>query len=148
MKHAESAELKEARKFVEAWRKDDGGPGSPVPEAVWGAAVAAARRDGIWCASRTLRLNYARLKARTEGRDSAANPKALTKGRRRAVVDRRGAGEVVEQAKFIDIGMSQLCGSTKSVVELCSRDGDRMRVEVDGAVDVVALTQTLLGGQR
>ncbi len=55
---------------------------------------------------------------------------------------------MVEQAAFIDIGMGQLCGSSKSVVELCSRHGDRMRVEVDGAVDVIALTQTLLGGQR
>ena len=96
MKHAESAELKEARKLVEAWRKDHGGAGSLVPEAVWGAAVAAARKDGIWCASRTLRLNYARLKARTEGRNRRAKPKALTKGRGKTGVDRRGAGEVVE----------------------------------------------------
>lgn len=72
MKHEESAELRQARQRVDAWRREHGGPGSAVPETVWEAAVTAAKKEGVCRTAKVLRLNSARLKARTEGNPGAA----------------------------------------------------------------------------
>lgn len=123
-----SAKLGEVQRRVEVWRERGGGKGTRMPEELWLAAAEVARVEGLYATSRALRVEYNRLKQRVT---STAVSSTKT----------RSAG-----ASFVELGMSQLCGACKTVIEVCGRGGDRMRVEVTGTptVDIVGLTQTFL----
>jgi hypothetical protein len=129
-----SRRLREVQRRVEQWRKRGGGKGSRMPEELWKAAVEVARVEGIYVASRTLRLEYSRLKKRVASAETADGD-----GRG----DTEGAG-----SGFVELGMSELMGG-KAVVELLGREGERMRVEVTGTavVDVVGLTRVFWNQQ-
>ena len=118
-----STKLKEVQRRVERWRERGGGKGTRMPEDLWQAAAEVARVEGLYSTSRALRVEYRRLKQRV------TSTVASTKS-----------------SSFVELGMSQLCGVCKTVVEVCGREGDRMRVEVTGTptVDIVGLTQTFL----
>ncbi len=121
-----SAQLNEVQRRVERWRERGGGKGTRMPEDLWQAAAEVARVEGLYSTSRALRVEYRRLKQRV------TSPAAISTTR--------------ESSSFVELGMSQLCGVCKTVIEVCGREGDRMRVEVTGTptVDIVGLTQTLL----
>jgi hypothetical protein len=97
-----------------------------MPEELWRAAAEVARLEGLYSTSRALRVEYSRLKQRVTSNKIMA----------RATTD----------SSFVELGVSQLCGACRTVVELSGRDGDRMRVEVTGTptVDVVGLAQAFL----
>src|SRR5437870_4413135 len=69
--HLLSARVKAVCRRFERWRKTRTHR-SPIPEALWGAAVTVARECGLHRTAQTLRLNYDALKERGEaaGRQS------------------------------------------------------------------------------
>jgi hypothetical protein len=119
-----SKKLVGLRRRVEHWRKRHGGPGSRVPDELWQAAVSVARVEGVHATSRVLRLGYGRLKARVE-----ANGEGRTNGER--------------EAGFIELGTGQLCGGSRTMLELIGQRGGQMRIDISGptTVDLVGLTQ-------
>ena len=124
---------------IDQWRASCGGHGrgSRIPEELWHEAVEMARVEGVWATSRTLRLNCSRLKARL---DSAAPVIAVQ------VADTQVADN--GEPTFVELGMSAMVGGAKTIVELVSRDGDRMHVEVAGeGLDLASLTRAFLGGR-
>ena len=121
-----SAQLKAVQRRVERWRSRGGGKGTRMPEDLWQAAAEVARVEGLYSTSRALRVEYSRLKQRVTSTVATST----------------------KSSSFVELGMSQLCGAcSKTVVEICGSEGDRMRVEVTGTptVDIVGLTQTFLG---
>jgi len=95
-----------------------------MPEKLWREAVEVAREEGVYATSRTLRVDYSRLKKRlsTTVTESAVDAQAPA---------------------FMELDLGQLHGGGKAVVELSDRDGCRMRVEVTAAmVDVTGLVRT------
>lgn len=121
------------------WRSQRGGHGrgSRIPEELWCEAIEMARVEGVWATSRTLRLNYNRLLARVN-RSTALAPAQVTDTSTR---------EGVDGPTFVEMEMVPArSGSRKAVVELVSRNGDRMHVEVaDGeGLDLVSLTRAFL----
>ena len=83
------AELERVRQELEQWRSTQAHR-SPIPEPLWGAAAKLARQHGVQLTARTLRLDYARLKAR-------ARPQARRKSAvRSSSTPRRAAPAFVE----------------------------------------------------
>lgn len=128
-----STKLKEVQRLVELWRDRGGGKGTRMPEELWEAAAEVAGVEGLYSTARALRVEYGRLKKRV------AATHAIERVSRRAAASSAGSS-------FVELGMSQLCGACKTVIEVCGREGDRMRVEVTGTptVDIVGLTRTFL----
>jgi len=60
-KRAVSEDLQQLSQRVEAWRSAHP-PRSRLPESMWAAAAEMARRHGLHCTAKTLRLDYTRLK--------------------------------------------------------------------------------------
>lgn len=117
-----SRELSGVSERVQRWRERHGGPGKRIPQELWTAAAAVARSEGVEATARVLRLREERLAelvSELEGEGSAS-------------------------PAFIELG--PLPASGKTVVELVSRRGDRMRVDVAGAssLDIARLARAFL----
>jgi hypothetical protein len=99
-----------------------------MPAALWAAAVALARRHGLYPTARALRLDYGALKKR---------------------LDAAGAGRAPSPA-FVELPAARPTGLGACVIELDGPRGGRMRIEVPGATlaDLVALTQVAWGPAR
>ncbi len=146
MKRKVSRELETLRQRVEAWRKQDGGGrGSRIPEGLWDEAARIAGTDGLWATSRVLRFNYTRLRERVENtkatkeREQKASSVLAIRGEPKPV-GRRSVAGTDPGARFVPLELSALGGTPKTVIDLVSRRGDRMRVEVPaGNVDIVGL---------
>ena len=54
--------LEKVRRRLERWRRTRTYRRSPIPAALWSAAVAVARQHGLYTTSRVLRLDYTALK--------------------------------------------------------------------------------------
>ena len=104
-----------------------------MPAELWQEATEVARVEGVYAVSRTLRVDYNRLKSKVLSKDAAPS-RAASNG---------------PDGAFVELEASQICGGCKTVIELVGRAGDRMRLEVAGKpeVDVVLLTQTFLSQQ-
>jgi hypothetical protein len=109
-----------------------------MPEELWKEAVDVARVEGVYSASRALRIEHSRLKKRLA---SSGFPS------RQAPANGDSSGDT--DSAFVEVGMSELCGGGKVVLELLGRQGERMRVEVAGTpgVDVVGLTRVFWSHQ-
>ena len=144
MKRTTSAELNEVGRRVAGWREEHGGRGSRIPDELWKAAAGVARVEGVWRTAKALRFNYEALRARVrqggsggtmvEGVKRIEGGKAGMRAGRAKVPVSGGAG-----ARFIALEMSQLGGVGRTVIDLVGRQGDRMRVDVPGGVDLVSL---------
>lgn len=160
-----SLELRALRERVAAWRKQGGGRGSRIPEPLWDEAVRVARTSGLHATAQATRFNYERLKERSgkadgSGADTApvdvragAEQRAdlvVEGSKKRAVAagngGTRGAG-VADGARFVALQMAPGRAGSQTMIELVGRDGERMRVEVTGEVDVVGLVQTFWSRQ-
>ena len=121
--------MAEAKKRVDRWRGDGGGRGARMPEELWREATEVARADGVYATARALRLDYSRLKKRV-----TASQKAT----------REGAGRA--PTRFVELPLGQAGTGGKTTIELVSRGGDRLWVEIHGSptVDVVGLAQEIL----
>ena len=158
-----SRELLELCARMSQWRKKDGGGrGSRITEELWQEALGAARIDGLYATAKAARLNYDRLKERSRAADKDKAPAAGVGEKHHARVVRTSrkkqdllAGtsgsrridpaHVGDQGgpRFVALQMAQLPTARLTTIELMGQNGDRMRVEVSGALDVVDLVQTL-----
>jgi len=105
-----------------------------VPQELWNAAIEVARREGVWATSRATRLNYQGLKDR---------------------MSQASTGSAIETTSpsFIEVAMAAARtadGSSRTVIELEGRGGERLRVEVTGAsgLDVVGLAHAFWRRER
>lgn len=115
-------ELEAARVALSAWRREFGGRGRPIPDALWAMAAAAARVEGVPTASRALKVDANRLAARMSASEGA---ELLP----------------VSPVQFVELGsLSGRGACERIVVELIGREGERVRVEIP-TLDVVALAR-------
>jgi len=126
--------LESLRGRMDRWRAGCGGKRSRVPQELWNAAIEVARREGVWATSRATRLNYQGLKDRMS--------QAST-----------GSGIETTSPSFIEVAMAAARtadGSSRTVIELEGRGGERLRVEVTGAsgLDVVGLAHAFWRRER
>jgi len=117
-------ELTALQRRVEVWRRRGGGRGCRIPEVLWKEAVRVAHVAGVYATARALRFNYKGLKQRVG--EAAAMPSC----------NERVGG-------FVALEMPPFKVTAKVVVDLVSRDGEQMRIDVSSAsgLDVVALAQ-------
>ena len=116
--------MERARQRFEHWRSTRPSRRSPIPDALWTAAVAGAQRHGLYATSRALGLDYAALKKRMA-----------------AAKDRAAASPT-----FVDLTPStRACAC---VIEIEGPRGGTMRVQVNGVAwpDLVALTRVAWTG--
>ena len=114
--------MEKTRQRFEQWRGTRPSRRSPIPEALWTAATAVARRHGLYATSRALGLDYAALKKRM----AAAEDRATT------------------SPTFVDLTPS----TGACVIEIEGPRGGTMRVQVNGVAwpDLVALTRVAWTG--
>ena len=121
-----SAEVREVERHVTHWRRTRR-TRSPMPPALWDAAVSLARRHGIYAIARALRVSYETLKRRVE-----QPPRNGSLGR-------------LEATGFVEVPAAQLVSSSEAagtVVEITGRDGARLVVRLrdgDHHLDVMSL---------
>ena len=116
MNELTTTDLAGVRRRFSDWRRQHGGPGKRLPEALWTAATAVARQHGVHTAARALRLNYRALKNRVSG------------------------GEA--EGAFVELSMNPI-GAAGTVVELIGRDGQQMRIHLTGPAtgDLIRLAE-------
>jgi hypothetical protein len=106
--------LEQLRKRLDVWRKSSK-PRTRIPENLWDAAVRAAAEYGINRTAKTLRLDYYNLKKRL-------------------------AASVKDQSpSFIEL-LPAASSASEYVMELESRNGTKMRIQVKGAETQDAIT--------
>lgn len=108
-----SNEFHSARRAFERWRESRAS-GSRIPEDLWSAAVALARKHGVSKTSLELRLDYYALKDRLEA----------------GAAERTGSEE--DRPRFVEI----VAGATKPtrgcILEIEDRRRARLRIELSG----------------
>ena len=120
------ASMERVRRRFERWRNTRTSRRSPIPDALWTAAVTAARRHGLYATSRSLRLDYAVLKKRMH-----------------AAAERVGAAAPT----FVELApLPPLTSACDCVIEIEAPGGGRMRVQVKGVPDLVALSRVMWRG--
>jgi hypothetical protein len=120
--------LAAANEALASWRRQFGGRGRRIPEALWAEAAEVARVGGVVETARALRLDARRLAA---------------------LVEPAGARE---PATFVELdGVEVVAGSEPVVVEFIGREGDQIRVRVPrggGAVDLAELARAFWSRSR
>lgn len=129
--HLVSAPLEAVGRRLARWRGTHKHR-SPLPEALWDAAVTAARECGLNRTARTLRLDYYSLKKRVE----SANPDGLP---RQAI-----------NPQFVEFVPPAPSCFPECTVELEHPRGAKMRIHLKGAgaPDLVGLTQAFWSVER
>jgi hypothetical protein len=124
------ARLDLTRARLAQWRAQHGGPGIPVPEALWAEAVEVARVEGVGNTARALRLDRSRLEARM-AKDQGAEVAPM------------GGG-------FVELDAGRLGLSPRTVVRFHGRDGERLEVELGAgtAIDLAALAEAFWRRRR
>ena len=132
-----SQQLRELGRRVAQWRAQK--KGRRIPDYLWGEAVQVAQVIGVWATAQELHFNYQALRDRV--RQGDAGGRELTQGDRVQTVTTAGGSKTGgEAAQFVAVQMGQQSGAERAtVIEVASRHGDRMRVEVPGSVDVVGV---------
>mgnify|MGYP001604265082 CR=1 FL=1 len=122
-----SSGLEQTRRRIAHWRERRPYRGAAMPAALWSAAVALARRHGLYTTARTLRIDYGSLKKRLN------------------TAGRRGSSPV-----FVELPAVAPLGLGPCVIEVEAPQGGRMRIEVTGVTvaDLVRLTQGAWSPER
>ncbi len=115
--------LGRTRRRLERWRRQYGGPGRAIPEALWDEAVVLARAEGVDATARALRLDRGRLERLMESSSSASD-----------AMSRASVG-------FVELDARGLCAPGSTVLRLEGRDGERLEIELSraDALDVAEL---------
>lgn len=145
-----SPELLELCAHMAQWRQENGGGrGSRIPEELWQEALVVSRKDGVWTTAQAAHLNYLRLRERSRQAAKEKIPVAVGGNERRAqVVRARGKKQDLVAgagARFVTLQMTAEPPASGATVEFLSHNGDRIRVEVAGAVDMVGLAHAFWG---
>jgi hypothetical protein len=120
------SELQAAHRQFEQWRRTRQ-PGAHIPAPLWAAAVAVARRLGVYRTARMLHLESQKLKHLV----TAASPPSRT----------------LAAPAFVELLAPPAAGSEECTIEIERPDGGRLRVQLRGAPvpDLVALTRVVCG---
>ena len=119
--------MEPVRQRFERWRQTRTPRRSPIPDALWAAAVTLARQHGLYATSRLLRLDYSALKKRMPAGDRTVAPASCP--------------------TFVELtsapGPCAAC-----IIEIEGPRGERMRVQVPQVTvpDLVALTRGVWSG--
>jgi len=121
-----SRTLSSVRRELERWRKDPART-RRIPEALWGAAAAVAREQGVSKTSRALGLDYYALAKRV-----------------------RSHREPSRSPAFVEVAWPTVVPAPECRLELENGHGARLHVELRGAAatDVEALTRALWSAAR
>ena len=120
--------MEKVRRRLERWRSTRAYRRSPIPSALWAAAVTVARRHGLYPAARTLRLDYTTLKKHLHAADDRV-PAAAS-------------------ATFVELAPLPVpTHACDCVIEIEAPRGGRMRVQVKGMPDLVALSRVVWSGE-
>lgn len=114
------SEIEDVRDRVEIWRKTRR-KRSPMPEPLWEAAVALARKHGVYAIARDLQVNYKSLKSKT------------------AQASGEGRGAESRQGGFVELSAAQLLGGSSPpgpVVEITDGDGAHLTIHLRGQDDL------------
>ncbi len=118
--------METVRRRLERWRSTRASRRSPIPSALWAAAVRLARRHGLYPTARTLRLDYTTLKKQLH----AADDRALV------------------SPTFVELApLPSPTSACDCVIEIEAPGGGRMRVQVKGIPDLVALSRVVWSGE-
>jgi hypothetical protein len=135
--------VKEVKVEVERWRAGRQG-WARMPEELWEAAAAAARKHGVAVVAREVRLDYMRLKKRVRaggGEPASPSPDLGRRSERRE----GGPGGFVE----VEAGdLAEVLGGGGAEVEVWEAGGERLKVKVPGreGLDVAAVVRAFRGG--
>ena len=124
--------LEGVRRRIERWRRTRK-VRSPIPDALWAAAVRMANAYGMNRTARVLRLNYYGLKKRVE----------------QQAVGVVGAAETKKEARFVELAPFPSVGNCECFLELENAGGAKMRIQLKGIAvpDLAALSQTFWNGR-
>lgn len=114
------------RRRLERWRATRPYRCAPIPTPLWAAAVALARRDGLYPTARALRLGYTSLKQRLDAG--------------------HGGRPASEAPTFVELAPA-LCGGA-CVIELQGPGGRALRIHLNGVAlpDLLALSREVWSG--
>ena len=113
-------EMEEARQQLEAWRSTHR-PRCHIPDSLWKRAAELASQHGLYLTSRTLRVDYMRLKKRVQ----PVSPE----------------GKTAELPGFVELMAPAAARIAECVVEL-EGAGRRMRIQMKGiAAELVGLSR-------
>ena len=135
--------MKAVKGEVEGWREGRQG-WARMPEELWEAATAGARKHGVAVVAREVGLDFMRLKKRVwAGGGEPASPSSDS-GRKS---ERRKGGV----GGFVEVEAAELAGvlgGGGAEVEVWEAGGGRLKVKVPGreGVDVAAVVRAFLGG--
>ncbi len=116
--------MEKVRGRLERWRSTRAARRAPIPAALWAAAVRVARRHGLYLTARTLRLDYTALKQHLQAADARAT--------------------VPASPTFVEFAPLPVPTSPcDCVIEIEAPRGGRMRVQVKGVPDLVALSRAV-----
>jgi hypothetical protein len=121
------AEVQAVSRQFDAWRRVRR-PGTPIPPALWQAAVAVARRHGVTWTARALHLDSHKLMTLTTAQSGGPRPAAVP--------------------TFVEMPALPLASpSPDCTIELEGPRGGRLRLALRGAAppDLVALTRAVWG---
>lgn len=124
----DSAQLIRLKERIAQWRDQRGGRGGRIPRELWDAAIAVARRDGVFATAQAIGFNRGRLADRL-ARESGGGE------------DERGAAEDDGESGFVAVAVPRPDAAV--VVDVIGRHGERMRVEGMRSADVCALIDRL-----
>ncbi len=113
-------DLEEVKEAFSEWRKERKHR-TPIPQALWDAAVNLSSQYSVNHISKTLHLNYTDLKKRFQ---RARSDKSLS---------------LLPGATFVELGANQPLWSGGSVIEMVKPEGFRMRMQVQGESSYVLL---------
>lgn len=140
------AEMMRARERIEHWRRTRQ-KRSPMPEPLWSAAVALARKHGVYRVSRDLGVTYETLKSRLT-KTSGAEASSKVKRARRSPPPTAATFVEVKAAPAIPPPLER---RGDVVIEVEDGSGAKMRIQFDAAagahLDVGALVDAFRVGR-
>jgi hypothetical protein len=125
----QSPALQRLRRDLERWRRTRPHRNTPIPERIWAAAMALARREGLYRAARALPIDYGALKQRLDAaspapaRDSRTGssfvelPPVAAPACDDCVIELAGFGRTVRM-RVPRIGLEQLAQLGRALAEL------------------------------
>ena len=123
-----SPALQHVRRDLERWRRMRPHQNTPIPERIWAAAMALARREGLYPTARALPIDYGVLKQRMDAasrqpRDSGTGSRfvalqpAVAPTCDDCVIELQGLGRIV-RVRVPRIGLEELARLSRALAEV------------------------------
>ena len=118
-----SPTLEQVRRDLAQWRQTRTHLGTPIPPHLWAAAVAVARRDGLYPTARALPIDYGALKQHVKATDDSSDTGACSEFVEFRPVVRPADGCVIEvegprstvRVRLPHVGMPELARLARAI---------------------------------